>query len=138
MASKREELRTFDAASANAALPAVRRLVQRIVETSHRLPDLDDQVKVARYRALRPGASQEEREELERREAAIEGAEASLGEGIFALQEMGVHLKDARMGLVDFLAYREGELVELCWKLGEERVAYWHRIGEGFPGRKPL
>ncbi len=138
MASGREELRTYDAASANAALPAVRRLVRRIVETSHRLPDLDDRVKLARYRALKPGASEEDREEVERREAEYEGAEASLGEAVIALQEMGVHLKDARLGLVDFLAYRDGELVELCWKLGEERVGYWHRIGEGYPGRKPL
>jgi hypothetical protein len=32
----------------------------------------------------------------------------------------------------------DGEVVELCWKLGEERVGYWHRIGEGYRGRKPL
>lgn len=138
MASGRKELRTYDATSANAALPAVRRRVQRVVEVSHRMPDLDDRVKVARYRALRPGASEEDRQELERREAEMEGAEASLGEAVIALQEMGVHLKDAREGLVDFLAYRDGELVELCWKLGEQRVAHWHRIGEGFRGRKPL
>ena len=47
-------------------------------------------------------------------------------------------LKHPVEGLVDFYSYRDGELVELCWKLGEDRVAHWHRIGEGFPGRKPL
>ena len=51
---------------------------------------------------------------------------------------MGVVLKHPIEGLVDFYSYRNGELVELCWKLGEDRVAHWHRIGEGFPGRKPL
>jgi len=47
-------------------------------------------------------------------------------------------LKDARTGLVDFLSWREGELIELCWRLGEDQVAHWHRIGEGFSGRRPL
>jgi len=26
--------------------------------------------------------------------------------------------------------------VLLCWKLGEERIAYWHGTDEGFRGRK--
>ena len=55
-----------------------------------------------------------------------------------ALDEMGIVLKHPVEGLVDFYSYRDGELVELCWKLGEDRVAHWHRIGEGYAGRKPL
>ena len=138
MAPRRDDLRTYDVAEANAVLPEVRRLVARVSETSKRLPDLDDAVKVARYRALRPDATGDDREELERRESELQEAESGLAGAVLALEEMGVHLKDPREGLVDFLAYREGELVELCWKLGEERVGHWHRIGEGFRGRKPL
>lgn len=136
--SGRADLRTYDVEEANSALPRVRVLVEAIAAASAQMPDLDDQVKVARYRAQRPDASREERYDLERREAALQAAEAELATGVIALEEMGVHLKDAREGLVDFLAYRDGELVELCWKLGEESVAHWHRIGEGFRGRKPL
>jgi len=33
---------------------------------------------------------------------------------------------------------RDGEIVELCWHAGEERVEYWHRIGEGYAGRKAI
>ena len=61
-----------------------------------------------------------------------------LQEVVDELALIGVQLKDARTGLVDFFAYRDGEVVELCWKLGEESISHWHRIGEGFPGRKPL
>jgi len=28
--------------------------------------------------------------------------------------------------------------VYLCWKLGEDRIRFYHRPDEGFAGRKPL
>jgi hypothetical protein len=42
------------------------------------------------------------------------------------------------MGLVDFPAEIEGEPAYLCWQYGEKEVAFWHRIEDGFGGRKPL
>jgi len=56
---------------------------------------------------------------------------------ISKIQEKGVELKDADVGLVDFPALRFSEPVYLCWKLGEEEVLFWHG-SEGFRGRKPL
>jgi len=55
-----------------------------------------------------------------------------------ALTERGIILRDAGSGLVDFPSAREGREVFLCWKLGEERVEYWHPPDTGFSGRKPL
>lgn len=130
--------RTYDADEANRVLPEVRRLVQRVSDVSESLPELEDSVRIARYRAQRPGAGPEERVDVDRREAAFEGAQRDLATALIALEQMGVVVKDPRGGLVDFYSEREGELVELCWKLGEERVAYWHRVGEGFAGRKPI
>jgi hypothetical protein len=54
------------------------------------------------------------------------------------VQDRGVLVKDLDVGLIDFPSIRDGEQVELCWRLGEEKVAHWHRVGEGFRGRKPL
>jgi hypothetical protein len=54
------------------------------------------------------------------------------------LEELGVALKDPNLGLLDFPARRGDEEVELCWHVGEEAVTYWHRIGEGYAGRKPI
>jgi hypothetical protein len=26
----------------------------------------------------------------------------------------------------------------LCWRLGEEKIEFWHDVDEGFRGRKPI
>jgi hypothetical protein len=57
---------------------------------------------------------------------------------VASLNGMGIQLKGPLEGLIDFPSYRDGELVELCWKLGEEKVDHWHEIGEGFAGRRKL
>jgi hypothetical protein len=54
------------------------------------------------------------------------------------VNEMGCELKDVDMGLVDFRSIMEGRQVYLCWRLGEEHVAYWHEMDTGFAGRQPL
>jgi len=130
----RVQPRTYEVEEANAVLPDVRRLVQAIVDASGRLPDLEDQLRIAQYRRSRGGSEQE----AEERADAVRETEVALAGALTALAALGVQLKDLRVGLVDFLSYRDGELVELCWKLGEDRVAFWHRIGEGFAGRKPV
>jgi len=54
------------------------------------------------------------------------------------LNRLGVLVKDLDRGLVDFPALRQGEEVLLCWQVGEDEVAFWHGVEEGFAGRKPL
>jgi hypothetical protein len=54
------------------------------------------------------------------------------------LERLGVLVKDLDRGLVDFPALREGEEVLLCWEVGEDEIAFWHGVDEGFAGRKPL
>ncbi len=130
--------RTYRLHEANRALPEVRRLVGQIVELSGQVDELTDQVRIAEYRLRRESATPSDRERFEESTSALRAAEEDLVAALAGLDEMGVQLKDPRTGLVDFLSYRDGELVELCWRLGEDRVAHWHRIGEGFRGRKPV
>jgi hypothetical protein len=131
-------MRTYRLHEANRALPEVRRLVGQIVELSGQLDELADEARIAEYRMRRVGAGVSEQERFEESAGTLRATEEDLLAALAALQQMGVELKDPRTGLVDFLSYRDGELVELCWQLGEDRVAHWHRIGEGFPGRKPV
>ena len=51
---------------------------------------------------------------------------------------MGIVVRDPSSGLIDFPSKREGKVVFLCWRVGEERIAYWHDPESGFAGRKPL
>lgn len=51
----------------------------------------------------------------------------------------GIQLKDYSRGLIDFPTMRGGEMVLLCWQLGEpEYLQWWHETDTGFSGRSPL
>lgn len=50
----------------------------------------------------------------------------------------GCLIKDLDIGLLDFPAIVNQQEVYLCWKLGEDRIRYYHRQDEGYSGRKPL
>lgn len=130
--------RKYTIEEANQALPEVRRMVTRIVDIMPALPEMHETVRIAELKARRESAGEAEQEQLAQTVASLRAAEMAVAVALRSLEAMNVTLKDAMTGLVDFLAERDGETVELCWRLGEDRVANWHRIGEGFPGRKPL
>ncbi len=130
--------RTYTAEEANQALPAVRALVERVVDRCNLLPELQEGTRVADYKTSRPGAGPEVEKAYERARRAMHDAELDLADAALRLERLGVSLKDPQQGLIDFYSYRDGELVELCWKLGEPVIGYWHRIGAGFAGRQPL
>lgn len=55
------------------------------------------------------------------------------------LDDKGVLVKGMDDGLIDFPHIRSnGEEVYLCWKLGEDDIEYWHRIPDGFAGRRSV
>ena len=54
------------------------------------------------------------------------------------VEALGVILRDPETGLVDFASVRDGEQIYLCWRLGEERIGFWHPRDTGFMGRLPL
>ena len=54
------------------------------------------------------------------------------------IQEPGCLLKDVELGLMDFYSMREGKIVYLCWKLGEDRIRFWHEVNKGFSAREGI
>lgn len=55
-----------------------------------------------------------------------------------AIQELGVLVKDLDLGLCDFPHMRDGRVVFLCWKLGEQEIKWWHETTTGYQDRCPL
>jgi hypothetical protein len=70
--------------------------------------------------------------------AGRDASARALREVLEEIERMGVLVKDLDIGLIDFLTHYQGREVCLCWKLGEERIRFWHGTGEGFAGRKPI
>jgi hypothetical protein len=68
----------------------------------------------------------------------VAGATLALLSAASELQAVDVVLRDPQSGLIDFPSIREGEEVYLCWRPGEDRVAWWHDPDAGFAGRRPL
>ena len=68
--------------------------------------------------------------------ARRDASTGALREVFERIEQMGVLVKDLDIGLIDFLTLYQGREVCLCWKLGEERIRFWHGTDEGFAGRK--
>jgi hypothetical protein len=62
----------------------------------------------------------------------------SLREALETIEATGCVVKDLDIGLLDFPARINGQAVYLCWRLGEDRIRFWHAQDEGFGGRKPI
>jgi hypothetical protein len=65
-------------------------------------------------------------------------AMGSLRRELEAVIKLGIVLRDSESGLVDFPSRVDGKDAFLCWRLGEDEVAFWHGPEGGFAGRRPL
>ncbi len=126
----------FTPESANRALPYVRAVVADLVDACSRLHRAEEAR--ARATAGRAGTVQEHDESLRQAEDARRSARADRDRTVRELAAAGVEVKDAETGLVDFPGEMDGRRVYLCWRHGEDRVAFWHDLDSGFPGRRPL
>ena len=76
--------------------------------------------------------------ELRRLRLRMRGIVDQMQADVAWLDDRGIVLRDIATGLLDFPALAGGRQVWLCWRLGEDRVEFWHGTEEGFAGRKPL
>ena len=127
--------RTFTPSEANSALERVRPLVERMVAVRARLTELEGEqrevVKIIAGNGSGFGVGEARTPEFSR-------LASELQQCLETLNELGVEVKDAETGLVDFPSLRDGEEVLLCWRAGEDVVAWWHGREEGFAGRKRI
>jgi hypothetical protein len=126
--------RLFTVNEANALLPAVRPLVERILENIRRLKSKSETV--TREEQLDPEAA-DFMDRLQQ-DGEIARLVAEVREWVGEIHSHGCLCKGVEQGLIDFPCMLGAEVVFLCWQLGEPAVGHWHRIEDGFAGRRPL
>jgi hypothetical protein len=119
--------REFTVEEANAALPALREALGRIREARQVVLSGGERI---RRDAPTNGGGREGKEYWE--------ALATLRREVEAITGQGIIVRDPETGLIDFPTEREGRVVFLCWRVGEDRVGFWHGPEGGFAGRRPL
>jgi len=134
MASFQTFSRMFTVDEANDLLPSLRPLIERLFHNLGCLRRKSESV--SREEKLAPDSP----DLMERLQE--DGEIARLIQEVRGLVEeinsYGCVCKGVEEGLVDFPCLFGGEVVFLCWRYGEEKVGHWHRIQDGFAGRKPL
>lgn len=133
--SPRRFAKLFTVEEANALLPQFRRLfeeMRRLQAVIVRITQSKSHLSAGDGRAVVDLA------DLARDLKMVESSAVGIRRALESIAAAGAEVKDLDEGLVDFPHLREGKVVYLCWKFGEERIGYWHELDTGYAGRRPL
>jgi hypothetical protein len=127
--SARVHARHFTVEQANAALPTIKPLLQKLRDARDLLTDAEAHAALSDAAPTNGGG-----------EAGTQVSEAFLQVRrlLVTLDEAGIVVRDIDRGLIDFPAILEQREVYLCWELGEDEVAWWHELDAGYRGRQQL
>ncbi|MGH9750473.1 MAG: DUF2203 domain-containing protein [Candidatus Polarisedimenticolia bacterium] len=126
--------RLFTVEEANALLPNLEPIVQEMLQA---FKEIRAEIEAAAAEANLPPGSPELSKRLEDRGQAPRLFTQVKGL-IERIHSNGCLVNGPEAGLIDFPCLFNNEIVFLCWKFGERQVGHWHRIPEGFAGRRPL
>ena len=126
-------MKLFTVEEANDLLPVIRPKLEKIKTRYAKTASFRDAVKLAARAGTEAGGGG--------LESGTEYVKSlyEIGKLTTELGELGIQLKDYSRGLIDFPSMRDGQIILLCWQLGEpEQIEWWHTTEAGFAGRKPL
>jgi hypothetical protein len=121
--------RHYSLEEASALLPEVGALIQHMRSARDRLGDADARAALAAAGGSN-GGGQPGR--------TVSQGFLELRDAMIWLRDREIVLRDLDQGLVDFPTLRGGAEVYLCWREGEDEIAFWHEPEAGFAGRRPL
>ena len=130
MAHGEEYERTFSVSEANHLIPQLHRRFTSIQQAKAILVQTKQEIQKASAQAQYGGGSSVGH-------LYISGLQ-QVSTNLQAIHELGVLVKDVDIGLCDFPHFRNGRVVYLCWKLGEDEVRWWHETTTGYKDRCPL
>jgi hypothetical protein len=133
-----DESKLFSLSEAERLRAQLEPVLIEAIEARRKFGDLDDQLNEFAERIQRSGGMLVPFEKVGKLRMERNNLEESIREALERIQSTGCIVKDLEVGLLDFPARMNGEEVYLCWKLGEDRIRFYHRQDEGFSGRKPI
>lgn len=133
-----EEPKLFTLTEAERTRREIEPVLIEAIETKRKLDPLDDELSTLAARIQAMGGITVPYEQAARVRFDRDRLAESLSASLDKIQSTGCVVKDLETGLLDFPAIVNDEEVYFCWKLGEERIRFYHRQDEGFAGRKPI
>jgi hypothetical protein len=130
--------RTFTLDEAQSLLPVLESLLRTAISSKKVIEEAEAEQQALQHRVFLNGGMFLDVVPLARRKAERAKAEQRVKDTIAEIDSIGVQVKDLDIGLLDFPCEVEGQIILLCWKLGEKAITHWHGTTEGFAGRKPI
>jgi hypothetical protein len=132
------EMKTFTLDEAQALLPVLEALLNRAIEGKKAAESIEGRMQDLARKIFLSGGLLVDIPRVRRQRAALESHLQAAKDSVAEIDAIGVQVKDLDTGLLDFPCEIDGEIVLLCWKLGENRIDYWHTVEDGFRGRQPI
>jgi hypothetical protein len=130
--------RTFTLEEAQTLLPVLESLLRTAIAGKKLIEEVEAEQQALAHRVFLNGGMFLDVVPLARRKAERVKAELRAKDALAEIDSIGVQVKDIDIGLLDFPCEVEGQIILLCWKLGEKSITHWHGTQEGFAGRKPV
>lgn len=131
-------MRLYTLAEARAMLPRVIPVLEELRETFVALRKLESKIHRDATHASTNGHLKADPWAEGARENRVEALNQRMRRAARQLAEWQIELKDPERGLIDFHHDRDGEVVYLCFELGESDINFWHRIADGYAGRQRI
>ena len=128
----------FSLQEAEDLIPRLREWLQQAIEAKKEAVAVERELRSLSARISALGGAEIDPTSVAKRKIERDQAVERLQAAARSIEESGALVKDLDAGLIDFPALLENEEVYLCWKLGEPRIEYWHRVQDGFAGRKRI
>jgi hypothetical protein len=131
-------MRTFTLREAQSMLPILESLLRRSIKSKALIEEIDQEFTELSERIFLNGGMLVDVPTCAARKAEREKAIQSAKDTLSEINAIGVQVKDLDIGLLDFPCKVNGEIVLLCWKMGEPTISHWHGTEEGYAGRRPI
>jgi hypothetical protein len=133
-----EESKLFSLTEAERLRTQVEPMLIEAMNSRRKMGELDEQFAALAERIQRSGGLLVSYESTAKLRLERNRFEEAVQRTIEQIHATGCIVKDLDVGLLDFPSRINNEEVYLCWRLGEDRIRFYHRQDEGFSGRKPI